>query len=403
MTNRIYLDHSATTYVAEEVYEAMLPFFKTSFGNPSSLHWFGRETRKSAENAREKVANVISAKPNEIYFTSGGTEADNTAIRGIAYANQSKGNHIITSKIEHLAVINTCQHLEKKGFKVTYLPVDEYGIIDLEVLKNSITDKTTLITIMHGNNEVGTIEPIEEIGKIAKEKGIYFHSDAVQTFGKIPIDVYKMNVDLMSISAHKIYGPKGIGALYIRKGIKIEPLLFGGHHEMNKRAGTENVPGIIGLGKASELAKKDIENDIYKNIKELRDYLQKGITDKIKYVYVNGHPEKRLPNILNLCFEFIEGESIILRLDGKGICVSSGSACTSGSLEPSHVLLAMGIDPAISQGSVRFSLGKRNTKQEMDEVLSILPDIIITLREMSPFSIEMPFPEGSGPRERHKL
>ena len=401
MTKRIYLDHSATTYILDEVYEAMLPYLKKSFGNPSSFHWFGREARKSVENSREKIAEVISAKPNEIYFTSGGTEADNTAIKGVAFANQSKGNRIITSKIEHHAVIHTCQYLEKKGFNITYLPVDKYGTVDLDALKSAITDKTILISIMHTNNEIGTIQPIEEIGRIAKESGIYFHTDAIQSFGKIPIDINKMNIDLLSMSAHKIYGPKGIGALFIRKGVKIEPLLHGGHHEMNKRAGTENVPGIIGFGKAGEIAKKDIENNIYKNIEAYRDYLQNGIIEKINNVYVNGHPEKRLPVILNVCFEFIEGESIMLKLDGKGIAVSSGSACTSGSLEPSHVLLAMGIEPAIAQGSVRFSLGKENTKQEMDEVLSVLPGIIELLREMSPFSSVIPFPEGAGPRKRH--
>ncbi|MFC1563051.1 cysteine desulfurase NifS [candidate division KSB1 bacterium] len=401
MQKRIYLDHSATTYISDEVYEEMIKYLKTSFGNPSSFHSFGREARKCIEESREKIADVISAEINEIYFTGGGTEADNTAIKGVAFANQSKGNHIITSKIEHHAVLNTCQYLEKKGFKITYLPVDKYGIIDPDALTNAITDNTILISIMNANNEVGTIQPIEEIGKIAKENGIYFHTDAIQSFGKILIDINKMNIDLLSSSAHKIYGPKGVGALFIRKGVKIEPLLHGGHHENNKRAGTENVPGIIGFGKAAEIAKKDIENNVYENIRKLRDYLQKGITDKIDEAYINGHPEQRLPVILNVSFKFIEGESIILKLDGKGIAVSSASACTSGDLNPSHVLIAMGVDAALSQGSIRFSLGKKNTKEEMDTVLSVLPEIIKNLREMSPFSSVSDFPEDAGPQLRH--
>ena len=401
MPERIYLDHSSTTFVSDEVYEEMIKFLKISFGNPSSFHSFGREARKSVEESREKVADVISSKTNEIYFTSGGTEADNTAIKGVAFANQSKGNHIITSKIEHHAVLNTCQYLEKKGFNITYIPVDKYGIVDLDALKSEITGKTILISIIHANNEVGTIQPLKEIGEIAKEHNIYFHTDSVQSFGKIPVDVNKMNIDLLSVSAHKIFGPKGAGALFIRKGIGIAPLLHGGHHEMSKRAGTENVPGIVGLGKASEIAKKDIEDNIYKNIGELRDYLQKGITGKIDDVYVNGHPEMRIPVILNICFKYIEGESIILKLDGKGIAVSSGSACTSGELEPSHVLVAMGVDTALAQGSVRFSLGKENTKEEMDKVISVLPGIIEQLREMSPFSSGFAFPEEAGPRVRH--
>jgi len=402
MSKRIYLDHSSTTYILDEVYDEMIKYLKTFFGNPSSLHSFGREIRKAVEESRERVADVISAEPREIHFTSSGTEADNTAIKGIAYANQSKGNHIITSKIEHHAVLHTCEYLEKKGFRITYLPVDKYGTVDIDALKDAITDKTILISIMHVNNEVGTIQPIEEIGKIAREHTVYFHTDAIQSFGKLPIDVNTMNIDLLSASSHKIYGPKGSGALYIRKGVRMEPLIHGGHHEMNKRAGTENVPGIIGFGKASEIAKKDIENNTYKDIGELRDYLQKGITEKIGDVFVNGHPEKRVPVILNVCFKYIEGESIILRLDGKGIAASSGSACTSENLEPSHVLLAMGVDTALAQGSVRFSLGKKNTKEEMDEVLSILPGLIENLREMSPFSAESEFPEEAGPRIRHK-
>lgn len=402
MTNRIYLDNSSTTPIDDEVLEAMMPYMKASFGNPSSLHYFGRETRKAVENARAAAADVIAAQPNEIYFTGGGTESDNLAIKGSVYANQKNGNHIITSKTEHYAVLNTCQYLEKKGFTVTYLPVDRHGTVDLDVLRSSITDKTTLISIMHVNNETGTIQPLEEIGRIAKEHGIYFHTDAVQSYGKLPIDVNKMNIDLLSVSAHKIYGPKGIGALYIRKGVKVESLLHGGHHESGKRAGTENVHGIVGLGKAAELAGKDIEQNTYEEIGLLRDYLQNGIINKIEHVYLNGHPENRIPTILNICFEFVEGESIIMRLDNKGIAISSASACTSGSLEPSHVLIAMGVNPAIAQGSVRFSLGKYNTKQEMDEVLEVLPEVIANLREMSPFSPDTPFLETSGPKVRHQ-
>ena len=399
---RIYLDNSSTTHISNEVFEAMTPFLKMSYGNPSSLHRFGIDVQKDLEESRAKVAEVISAQPNEIYFMNGGTEADNTAIKGVAYANQAKGNHIITSSIEHHAVLNSCQYLEKKGFSVTYLPVDKDGIVDINELKKAITAKTILISIMYANNEVGTIQPVEEIGKIAKENNIYFHSDAIQAFGKIPVNVNEINVDLLSVSAHKVYGPKGIGVLFIRKGVKMEPLIHGGHHERRKRAGTENMPGIVGLGKAAEIVGRDLKDNTYGKIKELRDYLQDGIIGKINNVHVNGHQDKRVPHILNICFEYVEGESIILRLDAKGIAVSAGSACTSDTLEPSHVLLAMGVDPALSQGSVRFSLGKENTKEEMDEVLTVLPGIINTLREMSPFSIKDPFPEGAGPKVRHK-
>jgi len=316
-------------------------------------------------------------------FTSGGTEADNFAIKGIAYANESKGKHIITSSIEHHAVLNTCKYLEKQGFQVTYLPVDEYGFVDPGDMMKAINKETILITIMHANNEVGTIEPISEIGKIAKGKEIIFHTDAVQSLGKIPVDVNELNVDLLSLSAHKIYGPKGIGALYIRKGTRIQPLIHGGHHEKNRRAGTENVPGIAGLGKAIEIVKTSIDKEsIY--LTDLRNRLCSGISEKIDCVYLNGHSRKRLPNTLNMSFEFVEGESIILNLDMKGVAVASGSACTSGSLEPSHVLKAMGVAPAVAQGSIRFSLGKDNTEEDIDYVLEVLPEIISRLRAMSP-------------------
>ena len=379
----VYLDNNATTRMRDEVLDAMMPYMKNIYGNASSVHQFGRTARKAIDDARAKLAALLGvASAEEVIFTSGGTEADNYAIRGVVHALKNKGNHIITSAIEHQAVLNMCKFLEKEGCKVTYLGVDKDGLINLDELRKAITDKTILITIMYANNEVGTIEPIEEIGKIAKEKGVYFHTDAVQAVGKLPFAVKDINIDLLSMSGHKIYGPKGIGALYIRKGTKITPQIIGGHHEMNKRAGTENVAGIVGLGKAAELAKKEIAEE--GKIKDLRDYLHKGITSKIDDVKLNGHPEKRLPNTLNVSFTYLEGESIILNLDLEGIAASTGSACTSGTLEPSHVLTAMGVDPVNTQGSVRFSLGRDNTKEDMDYVIEVLPPIIKRLRAMSP-------------------
>jgi len=380
---QVYLDHNATTPTHHEVVKAMIPYYEEIFGNASSIHQFGQETRKAIEESRERIAEFIGAKPEEIVFTSGGTEADNFAIKGVAYANETKGKHIITSSIEHHAVLNPCKYLEKAGFQVTYLKVDKYGLVNPDDVREAITQKTILITIMHANNEVGTIEPIAEIGKIAREKGIYFHTDAVQTVGKIPVNVDDLNVDLLSLSAHKLYGPKGIGTLYIRKGTKIQPLIHGGHHEKNRRAGTENVPGIVGLAKAIEIAKATMEEESIR-LTNLRNKLCSGISEKIDHVHLNGHPGKRLPNTLSMCFEFVEGESIILNLDMKGIAVSSGSACTSGSLEPSHVLMAMGVDPAVAQGSIRFSLGKDNTDEDIDYVLEVLPEIVNRLRRISP-------------------
>ncbi|MFA5146561.1 MAG: cysteine desulfurase NifS [Candidatus Omnitrophota bacterium] len=381
---KVYLDNNATTRMREEVLAAMLPYYKDIYGNASSVHEFGRTARRAVDEAREKVAGLLgAASPEEIIFTSGGTEADNFAIKGLAGAMRSKGNHIITSTVEHHAVLNACKFLEREGYKVTYVKVDKYGIIDTEELRRAVTDKTILITVMYANNEVGTIEPIEEIGKIAKERGIYFHTDAVQAVGKVPFAVKDMNIDLLSMSGHKIYGPKGIGALYIRKKTKITPLIHGGHHEMQKRAGTENVAGIVGLGEAASLSVRETPAEA-KKLKDLRDYLHKGIVSKIEDVDLNGHPEKRLPNTLNVGFKFLEGESIVLNLDMEGVAVSTGSACTSGSLEPSHVLTAMGINPADSQGSIRFSLGRDNTKEDMDYILGILPPIITRLRDMSP-------------------
>ncbi len=381
---KVYLDNNATTRMREEVLEAMLPYYKDIYGNASSVHEFGRVARRAIDDAREKVASLLgAASAEEIIFTSGGTESDNFAIKGVAHALKSKGNHIITSTIEHQAVLNTCKFLEKEGYKVTYVRVDKDGIIDLDELKKSITTKTILITIMYANNEVGTIEPIDDIAKIAKEKGAYFHTDAVQAVGKIPFIVKDLNIDLLSMSGHKIYGPKGIGALYIRKGTRITPQMLGGHHEMGKRAGTENVGGIVGLGKAAELSKKETAEEASK-LRSLRDYFYNGIASRIEDVRLNGHPEKRLPNTLNVGFRFLEGESIILNLDMEGVAVSTGSACTSGSLEQSHVLTAMGMDPADIQGSVRFSLGRDNTKEDIDYVLEVLPPIIKRLRAMSP-------------------
>ena len=379
----VYLDNNATTRMREEVLEAMLPFYKEAYGNASSVHQFGRAARRAIDEARARVAALLGvASAEEVIFTSGGTESDNYAIKGVAHALKAKGNHIITSATEHHAVLNTCKFLEKEGCNVTYLGVDRYGLVNLDELKKAITDKTILITIMYANNETGTIEPIKEIGDIAKERKICFHTDAVQAVGKVDFSVKDMNIDLLSTSAHKIYGPKGIGALYIRKGTKITPQIFGGHHEMGKRAGTENVAGIVGLGKAAELAKNEIAKE--GGIKELRDYLYKGIMSKIEDVRLNGHPEKRLPNTLNASFTYLEGESIILNLDMEGIAASTGSACTSGTLEPSHVLSAMGVDAVNTQGSVRFSLGRDNTKEDIDYVKAVLPPIIKRLRAMSP-------------------
>lgn len=379
----IYMDHAATTYTKKEVLEEMLPFFTEHFGNPSSIHKFGRDVRKSVDTAREKVAKALGALPEEIYFTAGGSEADNWAVKGAAYANRGKGNHIITTQIEHHALLHTCEYLEKEGFEVTYLPVDEYGLVSVEDVKNAITDKTILISIMYANNEIGTIQPIAEIGKLAKEKGIYFHTDGVQAVGSVKIDVKEQNIDMLSLSAHKFYGPKGIGALYIRKGVKLFSFIHGGAQERGRRAGTENVPGIIGLAKAIELATENMEGNT-KRITALRDKLIKGVMEKVPYTRLNGHPEKRLPGNVSFCFQYIEGESLLLNLDMKGIAGSSGSACTSGSLDPSHVLLAIGLPHEIAHGSLRLSLGDVNTEEDIDYVLEVLPEIVDRLRQMSP-------------------
>ena len=380
---QIYFDNSATTKLDEEVLKEMMPYLTDNYGNASSIYKLGRESRKAVEEAREKIAKAIGAEPNEIYFTSGGSEANNTIIRGIAYQYKNKGNHIITSKIEHPAILETCKQLEKEGFEVSYIGVDEKGRINLEELKNAIKEQTILITIMFANNEIGTIQPIEEIGKIAKEHQIIFHTDSVQAVGTIEINVKNMNIDSLSMSAHKFYGPKGIGALYVRKGIAFQKFMNGGHQERGKRAGTENVPAIVGMGKAIEIAYRDAEEH-RKKLKELRDYYIKQIQEKIPYIRVNGDPENGLPGLSNISFRFIEGEGILLNLDLKGICASSGSACTSGSLDPSHVLLAIGLPHEIAHGSIRISIGKYNTKEEVDYLIEQLVEIIGRLREMSP-------------------
>ena len=383
----VYMDHSATTYVRKEVLEAMIPYYTEFFGNPSSIYSITRVTKKAIDTAREKVAKALGAEPDEIYFTSGGSESDNWAIKGIAWANRKKGNHIITSSIEHHAVLHTCQYLEKEGFTVTYLPVDQYGLVDPADLEKAITDQTILVTIMYANNEIGTIEPVAELGAIARKHKIPFHTDAVQVIGNVPVDVKAQNIDLLSLSAHKFYGPKGVGALYIRKGTKIDNLIHGGGQERRRRAGTENIAGIVGLGKAIELATADIEGHNRK-ILALRDRLMKGILAKIPDSHLNGHPEKRLAGNINISFKFIEGEGILLWLDDEGICASTGSACTSGSLEPSHVLLATGLPVEISHGSLRLTLGNVNTDADVDFVLEVLPKVVSRLREMSPLYLK---------------
>jgi cysteine desulfurase len=379
----IYMDHAATTFVKPEVVEAMIPYFTQHFGNPSSLYKIARDSKKAIDRARMQTAKALGAEPDEIYFTSGGSESDNWAIKGVAFANRSRGNHIITTRIEHHAVLHTCQFLQKEGFEITYLPVDKYGLVNPGDLERAITDKTILISIMYANNEIGTIEPIAELGSIAKKHKVYFHTDAVQVIGSIPIDVKAQDIDLLSLSAHKFYGPKGAGALYIRKGVRIENLIHGGGQERNRRAGTENIAGIVGLGKAIEMATADIPGHNAK-ILAMRDRLIRRVLEKIPHTRLNGHPGKRLCGNVNISFEFIEGESMLLWLDDAGICASTGSACTSGSLEPSHVLLATGLPVEISHGSLRLTLGDANTEADVDVVLEVLPKVVTKLREMSP-------------------
>ena len=379
-----YMDYSATTYVKPEVLDVMMPFFTEKFGNPSSFYGISRETKMAIDNARAQVAKAINCDPNEVYFTGGGSEADNWAIKGIATAHMKKGNHIITTKIEHHAVLHTCEFLEKFGFEVTYLDVNEEGFIDLKQLESAITDKTILVSIMFANNEIGTIQPIKEIGAICREKKVLFHTDAVQAIGSVPVDVKEMNIDLLSLAGHKLYGPKGIGALYIRKGVRIDNLIHGGGQERGRRAGTENIPGVVGLGKAIEIATENIEENRAR-LTVLRDKLIDGILERIPYARLNGpRGDKRLPGNSNISFEFIEGESILLSLDFEGICASSGSACTSGSLDPSHVLLAIGLPHEKAHGSLRTTLGAASTEEDVEKLLNELPPIIERLRNMSP-------------------
>ncbi len=379
----IYLDHAATTPVDTEVVKTMLPYFTDIFGNPSSLHSFGQEAKRAIEGARESIASLIGAKPEEIVFTSGGTESDNFALKGVAHARKDKGAHIITSVIEHHAVLETCRYLEKQGFTVSYLGVDKYGAVDPDDVKKAITDKTVLVSIMHANNEVGTIQSIAEIGKIARERDVYFHTDAVQTFGHVPIDVNELNVDMLSASGHKLYGPKGIGILYIRKGTKITPFMHGGEQEKGRRASTHNVPGIVGMGKAVEVAGASMGEEA-KKISALRDKFIKGVLENIDEVQLNGHPLMRLPNNVNVCINYVEGEAMILNLDMEGIACSSGSACSSASLEASHVLAALGVPPELAHSSLRFTLGRSTTEEDVDTVIAALPRIVGKLRSMSP-------------------
>ncbi len=383
MEKKIYLDHAATTSTRPSVVEAMLPYFTEEFGNPSSIYEFAQNAKQAIDDARQTIANAIGAESAEVFFVSGGTEADNWAISGVIENYAKKGNHIITSKIEHHAVLHTCEYLEKKGCEVTYLDVDANGMISLEELENAIKENTVLITIMFANNEIGTIQPVKEIGAIAKKHNVLFHTDAVQAFTHIPINVNEMNIDLMSLSGHKIYGPKGIGALYIRKGVRMKAYIHGGAQERRRRGGTENVPAIVGFGKAVAEAMPKLESEASREA-NLRDYFIQKVIDTIPYVKLNGHPTHRLPNNANISFEFIEGESLLIMLDMKNVCASSGSACTSGSLDPSHVLLAIGLPHEIAHGSLRITLGEKTTQEELDYVADELVTIVKRLREMSP-------------------
>ncbi|HHZ03910.1 cysteine desulfurase NifS [Acetomicrobium hydrogeniformans] len=385
MNRFVYLDHSATTPVDQKVLEAMLPFFSMDFGNPNSLHTWGRKARQAVDQARDEVSRLINAEPSEIIFTGGGSEADNIAIKGVAFAKKDKGRHIITSAIEHHAVLDTCKWLEKEGFDITILPVDEYGTIRPEELRKAIRPDTILVTIHFANNEIGTVQPIEQLGNICREQGVLFHTDAVQAAGHISIDVKKLPIDLMTMAAHKMYGPKGVGALYIKKGVKIVPLIHGGGQERGLRSGTENTAGIVGFGKAAALASDRLAKDETEKERNLRDRLIDGILEKIEDAMLTGHRTERLPFHASFCFRYIEGESLLLRLDALGIGASSGSACTSGSLEPSHVLLAIGLPHEIAHGSLRLTLGKDTSEEDIDYVLENLPKVVESLRAMSPY------------------
>lgn len=383
MEKLIYLDNAATTAVKPEVFEAMKPYFLENYSNPNSVYTFAQQGKKALDEAREAIAALIGAKANEIYFTGGGSESDNWAVKGIAEASASKGKHMITTKIEHHALLHTCEYLEKKGCEVTYLDVDEYGMVRLDELEQAIRPDTVLISIMFANNEIGTVEPVREIGAIAKKHGIPFHTDAVQAFGHLPLNVDEMNIDMLSASAHKFHGPKGVGFLYIRNGVKPATLIHGGAQERARRAGTSNVPGIVGMAEAARLAVRDMEENSRK-ISEIRNYLIERVLNEIPFSRLNGHREQRLANNVNFCFRFIEGESLLIMLDQKGICASSGSACTSGSLDPSHVLLAIGLPHEIAHGSLRLSLSEKNTMEEADYVADCLKTIVERLRSMSP-------------------
>lgn len=383
MEKLIYLDNAATTAVKPEVFEAMKPYFLENYSNPNSVYTFAQQGKKALDEAREAIAALIGAKANEIYFTGGGSESDNWAVKGIAEASASKGKHMITTKIEHHALLHTCEYLEKKGCEVTYLDVDEYGMVRLDELEQAIRPDTVLISIMFANNEIGTVEPVREIGAIAKKHGIPFHTDAVQAFGHLPVNVDEMNIDMLSASAHKFHGPKGVGFLYIRNGVKPATLIHGGAQERARRAGTSNVPGIVGMAEAARLAVRDMEENSRK-ISEIRNHLIERVLNEIPFSRLNGHREQRLANNVNFCFRFIEGESLLIMLDQKGICASSGSACTSGSLDPSHVLLAIGLPHEIAHGSLRLSLSEKNTMEEADYVADCLKTIVERLRSMSP-------------------
>jgi cysteine desulfurase len=397
---QVYFDHAATTPTRPEVVEAMLPYFQERWGNPSSIHTSGREAAAGMDQARGQVAALVGALPEEIVFTSSGTEADNQALVGISLAREKKGNHIITSAIEHHAVLHTAQYLEKRGLQVTYLPVDSTGLVDPNDVRKAITDRTILVSIMHANNEIGTIEPIAEIGAICRERDVILHTDAVQTVGHVPLNVRELNVDLLSLSAHKFYGPKGVGALFVRKGVRISPLIHGGGHERGRRSSTENVPGIVGLGEAARLAVRDLDWEVQHST-QLRDRLIEGVLGRVPDAILTGHPTQRLPNSASVCVRYVEGESMLLNLDFEGIAASSGSACTSGSLEASHVLLAIGLPHDLAHGSLRLTVGRGNTPAEVDHFLTVFPPIVEKLRAMSPLSATRPADLWEGTEHDH--
>ena len=380
---RVYLDNNATTPLAPEVFEALKPYLLEDYGNASSIHWLGQRAKAAVEKAREQVARLINARPSEVVFTSGGTESDNAALFGIVQAARSEAKHVVTTALEHHAVLNTCQALEKRGVSVTYVRVGPGGVVDPDDVERALRPETVLISVMHANNELGTIQPLEEIGRIARERDIYFHSDAVQSVGKIPVDVEKLGVDLLSLSAHKLHGPKGVGALYIRKGTLLRPLLYGGHHERDRRPGTENTPGIVGLGKAAEMAREHLAEEATR-VGALRDRLEEGVLARVPLRAVNGDRARRLPTTTNIRFDYIEGEGFVIAMDLRGIACSTGAACSSGSLEPSHVLSAIGLSPEQARSSIRFSLGRHNTSEDIDTTLEVLPPVVEQLRAVSP-------------------